>query len=89
MADFVCRLLAHMDKKGATRVEVRLRPEDADMELLPWIDTEDFNPGYLLRALAQLPKRGSKREWQHTQDYWREKDEIPAIDLDGPEFVYA
>ncbi|HJM89776.1 MAG TPA: NAD(P)/FAD-dependent oxidoreductase [Dehalococcoidia bacterium] len=88
LADFVCRLLAHMEAKGARRVDVALRPEDEDMELLPWIDPENFNPGYLMRALDLLPKRGDKREWQHTQDYWREKDEIPAIDLDGPEFVY-
>ena len=55
----------------------------------PWIDPENFNPGYLMRAMDLLPKRGDKREWQHTQDYWSEKDEIPAIDLDGPEFVYS
>jgi hypothetical protein len=35
-----------------------------------------------------MPRRGAKAEWQHSQDYWRDKDEIPAIDLDGPEFVY-
>lgn len=89
VADFVCRLLAHMEKRGAKQVEVALRPEDRDMELLPWIDEENFNPGYLMRAMHLLPKRGSKREWQHTQDYWREKDELPAINLDGPEFVYS
>jgi cation diffusion facilitator CzcD-associated flavoprotein CzcO len=89
LADFVCRLLAHMEKKGAKRVEVKLRPEDEGMELLPWMDTENFNPGYLLRSMHLLPKRGTKPEWQHTQDYWHEKDWIPAIDLDGPEFVYA
>ncbi len=88
LADFVCRLLAHMEERGAERVEVVLRPEDEDMELLPWIDPENFNPSYLMRALELLPKRGDKPEWQHTQDYWREKDELPAIDLDGPEFVY-
>ncbi|HXQ12599.1 MAG TPA: NAD(P)/FAD-dependent oxidoreductase [Caulobacteraceae bacterium] len=88
IADFVCRLLAHMDKKGAKRVEVALRPEDADMPLGTWIDPEDFNPGYLMRGMHLLPRRGEKREWRHTQDYWAEKDEIPAIDLDGPEFVY-
>jgi cation diffusion facilitator CzcD-associated flavoprotein CzcO len=88
LSDFVCRLLAHMDEKGADRVEVILRPEDKDMELLPWIDSENFNPGYLMRALPLLPRRGDKPEWQHTQDYWRERDEIPAIDLDAPEFAY-
>ena len=89
LADFVCRLLAHMEAKGARRIDVALRPEDEDMELLPWIDPENFNSGYLMRSLDLLPKRGVKREWQHTQDYWGEKDEIPAIDLDGPEFIYS
>ena len=89
LADFVCRLLAHMEEKGVTRVDVALRPEDEDMELLPWMDPENFNPGYLMRAMDLLPRRGDKPEWQHSQDYWREKDEIPAIDLDGPEFVYG
>ena len=88
LADFVCRLLAHMEAKGAKRVDVQLRPEDKDMELLSWIDPENFNPGYLMRAMEKLPRRGTKPEWQHTQDYWREKDEVPAIDLDGPEFAY-
>ena len=89
IADFVCRLLPHMRAKGAGKVEVALRPEDRDMPILEWIDRENFNPGYLTRSMHLLPKRGDKREWQHTQDYWREKDEIPAIDLDGPEFVYG
>ena len=78
-----------VEQNGATRVDVALRPEDEDMELLPWIDPENFNPGYLMRAMDLLPRRGDKPEWQHSQDYWREKDEIPAIDLDGPEFVYG
>ena len=89
LADFVCRLLAHMEESGSKRVSVTLRPEDEDMELMPWIDPENFNPGYLMRAMSLLPKRGDKPEWQHTQDYWREKDDIPAINLNAPEFLYG
>ncbi|MGH7041795.1 MAG: flavin-containing monooxygenase, partial [Acetobacteraceae bacterium] len=89
VGDFVCRLLNHMRAVGARRVEVRLRPEDANMELLDWIDPENFNPGYIMRGMHLLPKRGAKREWQHTQDYWAEKDEFPAIDLGGAEFAYG
>ncbi|MGK2741405.1 flavin-containing monooxygenase [Tepidicaulis sp. LMO-SS28] len=88
MGDFVARLLKHMDQKGAKKVTVALRPEDKDMEILPWIDPEDFNPGYLMRSMHLLPKRGTKRDWQHTQDYWKEKDELPQIDLDDAAFVY-
>ena len=89
VADFVCRLLKHMDAKGAHRVEVRLRDEDRDMKLLPWIDADNFNPNYLMRSMHLLPRRGDKREWSHTQDYWREKDEFPRIDLDDKAFVYG
>jgi cation diffusion facilitator CzcD-associated flavoprotein CzcO len=89
LADFVCRLLKHMREKGASRVEVALRPEDKDMKLGSWMDPEDFNPGYLMRSMHLLPKRGDKPEWAHTQDYWRERTELPKIDLDGPEFVYG
>jgi cation diffusion facilitator CzcD-associated flavoprotein CzcO len=89
VGDFVCRLLRHMEAKGAKRVEVALRPEDRDMPILPWIDPQNFNPGYLMRGMHLLPKRGEKPEWQHTQDYWAEKDAFPAIDLDDAAFVYG
>ena len=62
--------------------------EDADMEILPWIEEDNFNPGYLTRDIHKMPQRGAKPEWRHNQDYWREKDEIPATDLDGSEFIY-
>jgi cation diffusion facilitator CzcD-associated flavoprotein CzcO len=89
VADFVCRLLNHMKATGAKRVMPALRREDADMALLPWIDPENFNPGYLMRGMHLLPKRGDKPEWQHTQDYWNEKDQFPAIALDDEVFVYG
>ncbi len=77
-----------MEKKGAKKVTPTLRPEDEDMPLLPWMDPENFNPGYLMRSMHLLPKRGDKPEWQHTQDYWAEKHEIPDIDIEGAEFDY-
>jgi cation diffusion facilitator CzcD-associated flavoprotein CzcO len=88
LGDFVARLLKHMKAKGKRKVSVALRPEDHNMKLLPWIDPENFNPGYMMRGMDLLPKRGDKPEWQHTQDYWAEKDVLPGIDLDGKEFVY-
>ncbi len=88
VADFVCRLLGHMQAKGVKQVQPRLRAQDSNMPRLPWIDGEDFNPGYIQRGMHVLPKRGDKPEWQHTQDYWSEKDWFPAIDLDGEEFEY-
>ncbi|MCP5397012.1 MAG: NAD(P)/FAD-dependent oxidoreductase [Sphingomonadaceae bacterium] len=89
MGDFVCSLLNQMDAKGASRVEVAFRPEDAGMEIGPWIEADNFNPGYLMRDLGKLPRAGNRPEWRHNQDYWAEKEQIPAINLDGEEFVYS
>ena len=88
IGDFVCRLLNHMKKKGAKSVVPALRPEDKDMPFLSWMDPENFNPGYLMRSMDLLPKRGDKPEWQHTQDYWVEKVELANIDMDDPIFIY-
>ena len=88
IGDFVCRLLRHMDTTGATSVEPALREEDADMPIGSWIESEDFNPGYLMRSMHLMPKAGNKPEWRHTQDYWNEKDIFPKIDLNDAAFVY-
>jgi cation diffusion facilitator CzcD-associated flavoprotein CzcO len=88
VAGFVCRLLRHMRDKGAARVVPALSAADRSMPRLPWIDPENFNPGYVMRSLHLLPKQGDRPPWQHTQDYWSEKDVIPAIDLDDGALVY-
>ena len=82
VCDFVCRLLDHMDELGAQRVTPRLRPEDLGRELGPWIDPDNFNPGYLQRSMHLLPRRIATPEWEHSQDYWSERETIPAADLD-------
>jgi len=89
VSDFVCRLINHMKETGAKKVTPALRPEEEDMPLLPWIDPENFNAGYLMRSLHLLPKRGNKPEWQHTQDYLSEKDQLPAVDLDNGALIFA
>jgi cation diffusion facilitator CzcD-associated flavoprotein CzcO len=88
VGDFVCRLLNHMKKKGKRKVTVALRPEDKGLPVLPWIDEKDFNPGYMMRSMHLLPKRLDKPEWQHSQDYWAEKDAIPNTDFDDAAFIY-
>jgi monooxygenase len=88
LGDFVCKLLKHLDARGAKRVDVALRDEDRDMPLLDWIGADNFNPGYIQRGMKRMPRRGAKPEWQHNQDYWAEKEQIPAIDLDSNEFLY-
>jgi cation diffusion facilitator CzcD-associated flavoprotein CzcO len=89
LGDFVCRMLNTMKVKGAKSVAPKLRPQDEDMPLEPWIDPENFNPGYLMRAMHQMPKRGAKPEWQHTQDYWAESRELPKIDMEAEGLVFS
>jgi cation diffusion facilitator CzcD-associated flavoprotein CzcO len=88
VADFVCRLLNHMQATGAGRVTPTLRPEDKDMPHLPWIDPENFNPGYVMRGNHLMPRQGDKPEWRHSQDYRTDKHELAAADLGDRAFVY-
>ncbi len=89
LGDFVCRLLAHMDRRGVAVATPALREQDQAMTLGPWVDPQNFNPGYLSRGIARLPRQGSHAPWLHSQDYWAEKDELPAADLDDGSLRYA
>ena len=82
LGDFTCRLLAHMDELGATSVTPQLRAQDREADVLAWINPDYFNPGYLMRSMHLMPKRLDRPEWQHSQDYWMERDTLPSVDLD-------
>ena len=62
--EYVCRLLKHMDEHGYTEVVPRLR--DGSVTPQPAID---FNSGYVLRAINDFPKQGSKPPWRLHQNY--------------------
>ncbi|MGH1360264.1 MAG: flavin-containing monooxygenase [Burkholderiaceae bacterium] len=89
VGDFICRLLKRMDASQSAQVVPTLRPQDADMQIKPWIDNEDFNPGYLSRSAHLLPQQGDRQPWIHTQDYWADKDELPAVDLDDGSLKFS
>ena len=89
IGDFICRLLSHMDELGARVVTPALRSEDEAMPRLPWVDPENFNPGYLTRSLHLLPKQGDREPWHHAQDYWSEKNDLPSVDLDDGTLTFA
>ena len=82
IADLVCRLLETMEERGADIVMPTISAADAEMELLPWVDPDNFNPGYLKRKMHILPRQGAHAPWQHTQDYWSEREEMATADLD-------
>ena len=57
-AEYVCRLLNHMDAQG-TRIACRAARPDGDEEPLL-----DFQAGYVLRSLDLFPKQGSQAPWK-------------------------
>ena len=81
VSDYVCRLLEHMETSGATSVTPRTTPEDLPEERRPWIDPENFNPGYITRALARLPQQGKAEPWIMTQDYFTDRETLPKADF--------
>ena len=63
VSEYVCRLINHMDARGYTRaVPVR----DPSIGERPFLD---FEPGYVLRSLDQLPKQGSEAPWRLSMSY--------------------
>ena len=63
-AEYVCRLLKHMDQHGYAQCTPRVNdPELTEEPVL------DFTSGYVLRALHTLPRQGSKTPWRLHQNY--------------------
>jgi cation diffusion facilitator CzcD-associated flavoprotein CzcO len=89
ICDFVCRLLDHLDEIGKRAVVPVLSADEDSMPRLPWVDPENFNPGYLQRSMHLLPKQGDRQPWIHAQDYWTERKELPAVDLDDGTLAYS
>jgi monooxygenase len=83
ICDLVCRLLEHMSERGATTVVPALRDADAGMPLRPWTDPDDFNPGYLLRAIHKVPRQGDRLPWRGADvGYSAERQILPAADFE-------
>ncbi len=64
VAEYFCRLLTHMDARGAT-VCVPVNDDPA----LPTRPLLDFDAGYVRRSIDQLPKSGSRAPWQLGMSY--------------------
>jgi cation diffusion facilitator CzcD-associated flavoprotein CzcO len=63
-SEYACRLLGYMDERGYDYCVPEVSdPSVTEQPLL------DFNSGYVLRALDQLPKQGSKEPWKLKQNY--------------------
>jgi monooxygenase len=88
ISELVCRLLAYMDEHGATMVVPEVPAELADAELLPWVEPDNFNPGYLTRSLHLMPRQMPDDPWRLRHDYTSEKEILPTADLADGSLVF-
>ncbi|QGG94432.1 flavin-containing monooxygenase [Actinomarinicola tropica] len=89
ISDFVCRLLDHMDERVASSVVPAVPDEEADMALLPWVEPDNFNPGYLTRSMHLMPRQGDRLPWRLLHDYAEEREIIAGADLDDGRLHYS
>jgi hypothetical protein len=67
IADYVCRLLAHMDARG-TRICTPRAPDPS----LPTSPFLDLKSGYVMRSIDKLPRQGQSPPWRLHQNYVRD-----------------
>jgi cation diffusion facilitator CzcD-associated flavoprotein CzcO len=79
-AEYACRLLNHMDARGARQVTPRLRSEDANMVARAWID--GFSSGYVQRVMHRFPRQGDREPWVNPQNYRSDKAMIRSGAID-------
>jgi cation diffusion facilitator CzcD-associated flavoprotein CzcO len=88
ISEMVCRLLDYMDANGSTMVVPEVPAGLEGMELLPWVEPDNFNPGYLTRSLHLMPKQGPEDPWRLRHDYTAEKDILPNADFADGSLVF-
>jgi len=71
IAEYVCRLLKHMDKTG-TRIAVAER-KDPNVKEAPLLD---MTSGYVARAADTLPKGADRAPWKLYQNYAMDMDQL-------------
>ncbi|MBB6628063.1 NAD(P)/FAD-dependent oxidoreductase [Nocardioides sp. KIGAM211] len=76
VADYVCRLLRHLDENG---LRYAVPVADPGMAQEPFMD---FQSGYVLRALDTLPKQGDRAPWKLKQNYLTDLRTIRKTDID-------
>lgn len=67
ICEYVCRLLNYMGRGGYLQCRPRLDGRAAETEAFI-----DFSSGYVRRALAELPKQGTRRPWKLYQNYLKD-----------------
>jgi cyclohexanone monooxygenase len=88
VCELVCRVLEHMQAHGHAVVAPALRSKDAGMPRLPWMDPQNFNAGYILRAQHRMFRQGDRDPWRHNLEYQEERSALPAVRADDSTLAY-
>ena len=80
VAEYVCRLVNHMDALNLRQCTPRLRAQDQSMERHFMI--EGFTPGYMRRAMHLFPRQGDRDPWRNPQNYALDKQMIRHAPLE-------
>lgn len=82
--EYVCRLIDHMDKNGFD--QVMPIADDPTIVRRPLLD---FQAGYVLRSMDQLPQQGDRGPWRVPQNYIRDVFTIRRSAIDDGNLRFA
>jgi monooxygenase len=84
VSEYVCRLLAHMDRHGYRQATPTLNdPSVVEAPLL------DFSAGYVQRSIHEFPKAGSKAPWRLGMSYAHDVLKIRHGRIDDGALVFS
>lgn len=83
IAEYVCRLITHMDKTG-TRIALARR--DSNVKEAPFID---LTSGFISRAEHLLPKGADRAPWKIYQNYAMDKKQLRNCELQDGVMIFA
>jgi len=85
VAEYACRLLKHMDRKGVRQVV----PAATSADFAKMSDSIAFTSGYFLRVRHRLPKHGEDFPWIHKQDYMWDRKTLKRGAVDDGTLVFS
>ena len=84
VAEYLCRLLNHMDANGYEVCASHLN--DPSVKEEPILD---FTSGYVQRSVAEFPRQGSRAPWRVYQNYALDRMMLKRTRVDDDEMEFA
>ena len=77
-ADYICRLINHMDKNGFDEVIAHADPLQRENDTI----MGKMSSGYIARAADVMPKQGKQAPWKITNNYLVDRKELKDAKFD-------